>query len=333
MRTNAIIRILIWSIVILVLIGILIAGLSLGGVLSVSHHFETEQLVRPVTEPTGMEFEPAPIHEPLLTDPLEAESTISTSPTTVMESEDGKTGFSASEISNISIDWVSGYIVIETGNSDQIRIWEEGNTEEKYAMSITQKRDTLNISFFEENQMKTFLFGIHKNLSKSLTIQVPKDWVGQELEIDAASANVEVYDQTFQEVEIDGASGTCLFENCTVQELDLDTASGDVEFRGSLRTLDFDAASASFIGTLTNVPTQIDMDSASGNLCLTLPKDAGFSVKMDGGLRSDFSSDFPTTQKGGKYICGNGQCRIEVDAMSGDVLIWQASTTTQEATP
>ncbi len=248
----------------------------------------------------------------------------STVPAASSEPTGDTTALNASKISSISVEWVAGNIVLEPWDGDTIRVSEEGVTDSKYEMHYKIKDKELDIKFCQEKQLKNFSLGIHTTITKDLLIQIPRNWTGQELEIDAAAANLEVTGQTFREVEIDGASGTCLFENCTFQELDLDTASGDVEFRGQLHSLDFDAASASFKGILTNVPKQIDMDSMSGNLDLTLPEDAGFSVKIDG-MTSDFSSEFPVTIQNGRRICGDGRCRIDVNAMSGNVTIRKAS--------
>ena len=168
--------------------------------------------------------------------------------------------------------------------------------------------------------------GLQLNLedfSKDLIIEVPLDWTCNELEIAAASATVEINDLNIREMEFDGASGTCEFENCTVEKLDLDTASGDVRFTGSLQQLDCDAVSADISLELTNVPRSIDLDTASGDLDVVLPEDAGFTVTLEA-MSSDFTSDFDTTMRNGSYIAGNGRCRIEVDAMSGDVTIRKA---------
>ena len=144
------------------------------------------------------------------------------------------------------------------------------------------------------------------------------------LELDTASTDLTVRDMIIREMEIDSASGTAKFENCTVSSLDVDTASGDVTFSGSLNELDFEAASASFTGVLENVPDKVKMDSMSGDLALTLPEDAGFTVSLDA-MSSDFSSDFPTVKKNKSYVCGDGHCKIDVDAMSGDVSILKQS--------
>ena len=53
-------------------------------------------------------------------------------------------------------------------------------------------------------------------------IYVPRDWMCDSLEIDAASATVEINDLTIRELDFDGASGTCNLENCIITDLDID---------------------------------------------------------------------------------------------------------------
>ena len=57
---------------------------------------------------------------------------------------------------------------------------------------------------------------------------------------------------------------------------------------------------------------------------MVLPEDAGFTVKLDT-MSGDFESDFDTTLRNDSYVAGNGRCRIDVDAMSGDVTIRKAA--------
>lgn len=231
-----------------------------------------------------------------------------------------KHNFSPTGISELKIEWVAGDILIQPTDTDQITVKEDGVSDEKYAMVLRQSGNTLKIQFCEDT---AFGFGIHFNtpdITKDLTILVPKDWQLDSLEIDCASATVEVNDMTIREVDFDGASGTCEFENCTVEEMDIATASGDVKFVGSLGMLDCDAASASVYAVLSNTPRRLDMDSMSGDLEIILPEDAGFTLALTA-MSSDFTSDFETTMKNGNYVCGDGSCRINVDALSGDVII------------
>ena len=229
---------------------------------------------------------------------------------------DGAAQFSA-DLQEIEIDWVSGNIRLAPANVSHIEVSESGKDISKYPMICEQDGQTLEIEYCTSTT-----FGDLKNLkfSKDLTILVPMDWNGRAVKVDAASAKLSMQDLTIEEVEIDTASGECQFDNCTINSLDIDTASGDVDFEGSLNKLDCDSASAGVQAELNNIPYEIDMDTASGGLELYLPEDAGFSVSMDT-MSGKFDSTFPAAMKNGRYVCGDGACKIDMSSMSGGVTI------------
>lgn len=368
MKSNAIVRIVIWSVVILVLLAVLIAGL--GSNLFTLFHGNTDTVYHS-TDVANSE-PPAGQSDSLSTDrsvSVVSQTSVYTMPNgqsktkgtlavgdevVIDRSEDvgggswihitspfdgwvpaeclklngvNQTGSVGSAdpaaIREIKIEWISGSVTVEPGDVQEITFLESGNGTDKYEMVWKQSGDELVIQYSKGSS--TAGFGLHfGNGSKDLTITVPRGWVCDSLELDTASTDLTVRDMIIREVEIDSANGTAKFENCTVSSLDVDTASGDVTFTGSLSELDFDAASASFTGVLENVPDRVKMDSMSGDLALTLPEDAGFTVSLDA-MSSDFSSDFPTVKKNKSYVCGDGHCKIDVDAMSGDVSILKQS--------
>ena len=248
---------------------------------------------------------------------------IPTMETTVSQEEE-ITGYGvaldAASIRDMEIEWAAGSIVIRPMDITEIRITEEGANQDADPMVWNVRNGQLNIQYSKNTEHDFGMGLLRGEHSKNLTIQVPISWTCNALEIDAASASLEVNDLTIREMEFDGASGTCVFSNCTVDNLDVDTASGDVAFQGSLGKMECDAASANIILELTNVPGSLDLDTASGDLDVTLPEDAGFTVKLDT-MSGDFESDFDTTLRNGSYVSGNGRCRIDVDAMSGSVTI------------
>ena len=283
MRTNAIVRIVLYSIAILILVSILAGSLLLNTFI------------------------------------------VNTDWDTVFTSENTGTVASvgsvpAEQIRDIKIEWAAGTIFIEPGNVSEITFSETAGLTEKDQLIWSQKGDKLLIQFCKTR----VFFGISIEAPKELKIVVPQDWVCDELEIDAASAVVKISNMTMDSVDFDGASGTCTFTNCHVKNLDVDTASGDIRYSGTLVELNCDAASASCTMQLTNCPKRINADMASGDLRLTLPENCGFTVELDA-LSGDFTSDFPTTNKNGHYICGDGSCMISVSAMSGDVMIYKES--------
>jgi len=288
MKRNAIIRIVLWSIALLVLLSVLLTALYVPGALG---HIRRE---------SSGEF-------------------------SGFQNIQGK-GFTmdAASVRDLEIEWAAGSIVIQPIDIAEICIAEEGAEQSSNPMVWNVRDRKLSIQYCKDPE-RVFVFGMDPELeSKDLIIQVPLDWQCNTLEIEAATAKVNIRDLAIREVDFDGASGTCEFESCSVDKLDVDTASGDIRFSGSLITLDCDAASASVYAVLTNVPSRLDMDSMSGDLDITLPADAGFTLRMDA-LSSNVQSDFETTTKNETLVAGDGHCRIEVDAMSGDVIIRKAS--------
>lgn len=288
MKTNAIVRIVLFSIAIVILLGILLIGLGFGLFM--------------VDTNSGF--------------------SITTSDQVLPVAGDGTTSYgavSADDIREIEIEWAAGSITIEPSDTDEIHITESDVHNDKYRMVYKQNGSTLKIQFCEDDSIWGGI-SIGGSISKDLVIYVPQDFTLDALEIDAASTNVNVTNLHIQEVEFDGASGSCIFDDCTVDKLDMDTTSGDVEFNGAVRVIDFDGASANLNLYLTDTPSSIEVDTASGDLDLTLPADCGFTVSMDA-LSSDFYSDFPTTIQGKNYVYGDGSCRININAMSGEVII------------
>ena len=297
MKTNAIIRIVIFSLVILVLTSILVGGIALRG-RGFGWAYRLHQGAEEVSPPSAGSAE----HH------TEAEHHDSPSSS---QHVSGK-------IDDISIDWASGTITIRPGDTDEILYEETGDFDSAYAMVAKVSGSKLTIQYCKDGSFLKGGFSFGGSLHKDLTITVPRDWVCRELEIDAASADVDIRELTIQEFDFDGASGRCTLTDCAVGEMSLDTASGDVTFSGTLDTLDCDSASAKLQLELRNTPRSIDMDTASGSLTVVLPEDCGFTVSLDA-LSGRFSSDFATTAQNGRHIYGDGSCKINVSSMSGGV--------------
>lgn len=224
------------------------------------------------------------------------------------------------QVKNIEIEWVAGNIIINTSDAVEDIVFQEyDKSGSGHRLVYQQAGQTLKIKYCEES-IKFPSLGINVNYEKDLMITVPSDWECDTLEIDTASANVDLELLTIKEFDFDGASGFCNIQGCDIGGLDIDTASGDVTFTGTLNTLDCDAASANCIITAYNIPREIKMEAASGDLILVLPPDAGFTC-VNETMSGSFSSDFEFGTMGAKYICGDGSCQIKISAMSGDVEI------------
>ncbi|MDO5401120.1 MAG: DUF4097 family beta strand repeat-containing protein [Eubacteriales bacterium] len=284
MKNNAIIRICIYSLLLLLLLAVLLWGLN---GFSLFHHW----------------VEGGP------------DSHAEYAPQRLDGTSDAAT-FSPAEVSALDIDWAAGDICIQKDDTDLIRIAEDsaGGAE---PMSVTLKSGDLHIEYA---QRRNRWFGFGSMTDKNLTITVPRDFDLSELDLDVASCNVTVSDMTIGELDFDGADGDLILEGCTIGELDFDGASGDVVFTGSLDVLDMDGASTDFEGIFTNCPAVLTMDGMSGKLDVTLPRDSGFTAKVDG-MSCNFESDLPVKTQNGAYVCGDGRCKITAEGMSMDVTV------------
>ncbi len=286
MKGNAIVRIVIYSLGILLLLGILLSVLD-------GNFYHEDGRIRSYTYDAPVPTESAR--------EVDAHSI-------------------SAQVQNIEIAWVAGSISIHPSDSlSSIEIEEFSPAGSEYEMVCRQSGQTLKIEFAEGHE-KLHLFGNHASVSKDLVIRVPSNWNCNNLEIDAAAADVTIQNLTVRELDFDGASGNLVLDNCKIVDLDIDTASGDVEFVGTLKNLDVDAASAKFYGEFHEVPRSLKMDSMSGDLEIVLPENAGFKLNMSTASGS-FDTDFTVGTVDDLYVCGDGACRIKVSAMSGDVSI------------
>ena len=286
MKTNAIIRIVIYSIVILLLVSIL------GGFLAYDRYSfrpEDSSWAAPIITGGSGEY-------------IEGQNTAA----------------DAESVTHLEIEWTAGSVTIQEGDTDQILLSESGRYDASEAMVFRQSGSKLTIQYQKQN----VYIGFYSAPEKDLTVTVPREWEGVSISLETASADLQMNHITVREVELDSASGTAVFEDCTIEELDIDTASGNVTFTGTLNSMEYDAASADLHAVFHNVPRSLDMGTASGDMDITLPDGAGFTAEVDA-MSGDFRSDFEYSQRDDRYISGDGSCRINLSAMSGDVIIRQ----------
>lgn len=285
MKRNAIIRIVIYALVIAILIGILVAGIAADGLMGLIGLGDND------------------FHTPQTSSGLTAEVCVD-----------------AQNIHDIEIEWVAGSITIEPGETDTIQILEAGARKESEQFVWRVNADELTIQYTDDT-----ILGIHSiiDYGKDLTIKVPADWVGKELKVEAVSAQIDVNALTCTDVDLETVSGECTFTSCIVDRLSMETVSGNISYQGSAETIETDAVSASIDAILLTQPKSITMEGVSGDMTITLPDDSGFAVELDT-ASGDFTSDFPTTVLNDNYIVGDGECQISISGASGDVTIKKA---------
>ena len=279
MKANSLVRIVIYSLVIALLLGILMAGIG-WDLFAVRRSAQTKSAD--------------------VTVPADSQETMV---------------FSPEDIRSIKIDWAAGSIVVEPTDGSEIQLF-ESSPQGSEPMVVKQSGSELKIAFCENNS----LVNLGKNLKKDLHVALPRDWECDKLEVDAASATVSLRELTCGEVDVSTASGRCDMTDCRIGSVDMESASGDLCFSGQLEELDFEGVSARADISVLNAPSRIEMESVSGDMTLTLPRDCGFRVKRDS-ISGTFQCDFETKKEDGCHVYGDGSCRIDVSGVSSRLTI------------
>lgn len=222
--------------------------------------------------------------------------------------------FAPGEVSSIFISWASGDIDIQPADQDTVTVSEERSGGS--SMVVRHLGSTLEIEAGESK----WRLGVGKSTQKDLSIRVPRDWLCQSLEISAAAADIRVDGLPITNVVLNTASVNCVFTDCAVEKMQMNTASSALDYSGVLKRLELKGASADCNLRLSDAPAAIGMNTASGDLNLTLPDNCGFTLNRSS-LSGAFQSDFATTTENDRIVCGDGACQITFSSFSGDINI------------
>lgn len=230
------------------------------------------------------------------------------------------TNFPAKGVDRLQIDWVAGSVYISTADTDVISVEESIATGDE-PMVLKKDGSTLYVEYSKNET----LFSLGSTTSKDLYVTVPMGWYCKELEIASASADTYLQDLTGKKLDIETASGKHAIENCTFDTVEMDSASGNLVYSGIAYEIDVDSASAGAEVTVLNVPKSIKLNSASGDLHLTLPRGCGFTLDKST-LSGSCTTEQATTEHNGKLIHGDGSCKIKVNGLSSSVRIQEGNT-------
>ena len=141
------------------------------------------------------------------------------------------------------------------------------------------------------------------------------------LQVSTASGDVRVESlDSARETEIETDSGRIeVSGDCG--ELSLDSSSGDITAAVTARDVGVDTTSGEVTLELLSCPEELDVDTASGDVELTLPEDSGFRLEFDHASGDLEKCDFPLSRDKGLYIAGDGRADFSVETASGDLSI------------
>ena len=226
----------------------------------------------------------------------------------------------AEDITALDIDWVAGDVKIMVTDGEEIVVTEHADRgiPGEYALCV-EADDTLRIRYSND------VWGIDMP-EKDLTVLLPRT-VAENLtavDLSGVSADFAVDRLTVRDAfSFDTASGKLKTEALTATgaKADVNSVSGDIELDGSFREVKAGSTSGEIDLKLRNGPAAVEVSTVSGEVDVELPAGTGFTLDYST-VSGELEYDFPLTKsKDGKYVCGDGACRIEVGTTSGSLSV------------
>ena len=226
----------------------------------------------------------------------------------------------AEDITALDIDWVAGDVKIMVTDGEEIVVTEhvDRGIPAEYAL-LLEADDTLRIRYSND------VWGIDMP-EKDLTVLLPRTVVENLTAVDLSgvSADFAVGKLTVRDAfSFDTTSGKLKTEvlTATGAKADVNSVSGDIELDGSFREVKASSTSGEIDLKLRNGPAAVEVSTVSGEVDVELPAGTGFTLDYST-VSGELEYDFPLTKsKDGKYVCGDGACRIEVGTTSGSLSV------------
>ena len=209
----------------------------------------------------------------------------------------------AADVHSIEINWVDGDIEIYSAeDSDEIVFTEEYSGKAE-PLEYTLEGDRLIIDYTRSTRA---FIGINLNSiwgAKSLKVGIPASLRGE-----------------LRRLSVDTVSSKCVVSDQIADKLYINTVSGKIEADGDFKEIQADSVSGRVDIVCGILPDDMDIDTVSGGVHLTLPENDGFSVEFDS-VSGDLKSELALSRSDERYTYKNGGPDFAVDTVSGDLNI------------
>ena len=226
----------------------------------------------------------------------------------------------AESITALSIDWVAGDVKIMVTDGEEIVVTEHADRgiPAEYAL-LLEADNTLRIRYSND------VWGIDMP-EKDLTVLLPRT-VAENLtavDLSGVSADFAVGKLTVRDAfSFDTTSGKLEMQsmNAPQAKATVSSVSGNVELDGSFREVKAGSTSGEIDLMLRNAPAAVEVSTVSGEVDAELPAGTGFTLDYST-VSGELECDFPLTKSvDGKYVCGDGACRMEIGTTSGSLSV------------
>lgn len=212
-------------------------------------------------------------------------------------SSQGVYSVDAAAVNKISVEWAAGNVNVSYYDGNQIQFSDGLDQNDSNALMSRTEGSDLKIYFCQN-----YRGGGNQN-AKDLQINIPNGMTLTEFDIESTLANITV-------------------NGIIADSAELHTNSGEITGSGEFASLDVETNSSN--AQITNSAAlirQIDANTRSGNITVTVPQNiGGFYLEYEtvsGAINTDFSTQSSGTSRNGILNYGNSSTQIEVETTSG----------------
>lgn len=235
--------------------------------------------------------------------------------------QSGGTSIAVGSINEIEINWVAGNIKFEVHDGDQIIFAETARTKitDEKALRYAVYDNKLIIDFSRNMRGP---INIGNNMSKSLLVKIPKAMILRKLDIENVSSDIDLGSFSCRSLSISSVSGEISGSGIVADNLNCETVSGDIELEGSFKVIDHESVSGDVKITSDVCPDKVDGEAISGKIELYIPENDGFTVDYDK-VSGNVNCDFPVTSGKDRITYKNGNSKFDYSTISGNIYIKQ----------
>ncbi|MDD6988916.1 DUF4097 family beta strand repeat-containing protein [Ruminococcus sp.] len=250
----------------------------------------------------------------------------------------GNAEFDKNEVKSIDINWTSGTVEIKNGNTDKVEISENVSYDKNSDNAMRWSLDDGKLKIYDSKNAFGFHWFSFSMSPKKLTVTLPESISLDEFDISSASAeftaecinadtlNIETASGTIKvdsfegnKADINTASGTVDFTAVSAEDVDVETVSGECTVTGKIEKLNVSGVSSVLNLIVGKNNSEINAETVSGNVNIRTNCDqSGFTANYSS-VSGDFSSDFAGTNKNGKFVYGSGKADYNISTVSGNI--------------
>ena len=211
----------------------------------------------------------------------------------------GGATFESKKVENLEIDWYHDSVTIQAYDGNEVIISETSD-------SALTDSTTMHYYFDSKGTLKIVFGkpGVSMKGSevpdKQLLVKVPRTLRLESVEVNGLGHNFRMDSVCCEDLEINSVWSQMYLNECEVKNIEVNGVSADLS------------------ATFSQMPEEIELNNVSGKTTLWVPEDAGITLELNG-IAHDFHSTLPVATKGKKKVIGNGACKIESNAVSGDL--------------